>query len=815
MDTLLGDLRFALRSLRRRPSFALVVTSTIAIAVGATTTMMSVVNAAILRPLPFRGADSLVYVDGFEKREQSPRNLSYLETRDWQRMNRAFSGLAVYDDMSLNIGSAGSDPIRVDAELVSANFFGVMGANAVMGRTFTAEEDRVPDAMRVAVISHDLWQSRFGARNDIVGQSMVVNGRPFTIVGVMAPGFRGVSFLSQVWIPTMMVTVVRPASTLENRTSRWLGMVGRLAPGRSIADARSDLDRVTRLLERDYPETNTNRGARVTSLRAYYLGTTETLLLALFGAAGLLLLIACANVMSLQLVRATGRRREMALRVALGADRWRLIQQLLTEGIVLAAVGAFAGVLLALWAIDMLLPLAPAGLLPGYIDVNVDARVMLLTALITGVSGVAFGLVPALIRTRGGLVPALKTGAPSIAEGLGSLRRMRAHQMFVIGEFALALVLLVGGALMVQSLRHQTDVDPGVNVSGLQIARVTLPLDRYDSERRIQFVNQLTERLHAIPGVTAVAVGADLPLRGLESGGYLTYDGGPPEGAHYSRHRVAPEYFAALGIPVQRGRVFTNADGPNSPLVAVVSVSTARRFWGNADPIGRRVNIAGTDKPIIVEVVGVVGDVRFRDLTGDLSAPLSTVDIYFPFTQDTDETLEMAVRGGPRGAQFSAALNRAVHELDGTLPVFDVASLDDALAQQTSAARFGSLMLSLFAGIAIVLAVVGIYGLLAFVVGTSTREIAIRIALGASPVDVVNGVVRKGLVLAIAGVAVGLTIALPSMGVLSGFLFGVGSRDPLTMFGVAMLLVGASVAACWFPARRASRVAPQVALKSE
>ena len=698
MDTLLGDLRFAIRSLRRRPSFALVVTSTIAIAVGATTTMMSVVNAAILRPLPFRASDSLVFVNGLEKREQSPRSVSYLEARDWQRMNRAFSGLAVYDDLSLNIAAGGADPIRVDAELVSADFFGVMGVSAAMGRVFTADEDRVPDAMRVAVISHELWQTRFGARSDIAGQSMAVNGRPFTIVGVMAPGFRGVSLVSQVWIPTMMVTTIRPVSTLENRTSRWLSMVGRLAPGRSIDDARRDLDRVARLLEKDYPESNTNRGARITPLREYYLGTTQTLLLALFGAAGLLLLIACANVMSLQLVRATGRRREMALRVALGAGRRRLVRQLLTEGMVLASIGALAGVLLAVWAIDMLLPLAPAGLLPGYIHVDVDARVMALTAFITGASGVAFGLVPALVRSRGGLVSALKAGAPSTAEGLGSLRRMRAHQIFVIGEFALALVLLVGGALMLQSLRHQTSVDPGVDVDGVRAARVTLPLDRYDEARRIQFASQLTERLRAIPGVTAAAVGADLPLRGLDSGGYLTYDGGPPEGAHYSRHRVSPEYFAALGIPVQRGRVFTAADGPNTPLVAVVSASAARRLWGRANPIGRRLDIAGTDKPILVEVVGVVGDVRFRDLTGDLSAPLSTVDIYFPFTQDTDETLEMAVRGGPDGAALASAVRHAVHELDGTLPVFDIAPLDAALAEQTSAARFGSLMLSLFAG---------------------------------------------------------------------------------------------------------------------
>jgi predicted permease len=816
MDALLADLRFALRSLSRSPAFALVVIVTIAIAIAATTTMMSVVNAAIVRPLPFQEAAQLVFAQGFARRDQALRGVSYLEAMDWRAMSRDFDGFAAYNEISLNIGEAGGEPLRVEAEIVSADFFRVLGVGAALGRTFFAEEDRVPGAHPVAVISHELWQSRFGGMKAIVGRSITVNARPFIIVGVMPPGFRGLSFDTAIWIPMMMVSAIRPVSTLENRSSRWLRMVGRLKVGRSLEDAQRDLDRVTTVLADAYPETNTDREARVTALRTYYLGTTKTLLLALFGAVGFLLLIACANVMSLQLVRAAARHREMALRLALGAGRRRLVRQLLTEGIALASAGAAAGVLLALWGIDALLPLAPAGLLPAYADPAIDGRVLGYTALITALAGVVFGLAPALARSRGDLATALKEGAPSAGVGFGSMRRVRAQHLFVIAQVALALVLLVGATLMVQSLRRQLGVDPGFRPDGVVAAGLALPLERYPDPGRIRFAEQLVERMRALPGVTAAAIGADLPLRGHQSGGHLTYEGGPREGVPYARHRVSPEYFATLGIPLERGRAFTPADGPDTPRVAVVSASMARRLWRDRDPVGQRFSLTGTDGPLPwVEVVGVVADVRFRDLTGDLLAPLATIDVYFPFAQQTDETIEIAVRGGSDPATLAADLRRLVQELDPTLPLFQMAPLSDALARQTSAARFGSLMLSLFAGIATVLAAVGIYGLLAFVVGTSSRDLAIRMALGAASASVVGLVVRMGMSLAGLGGLLGLLIAVPSTRVLTSFLFGVRASDPVTMAGVTALLLLVSLLACWGPARRASRVAPQAALKAE
>lgn len=815
MRTLIGDSRIALRSLRRRPAFTLVITITMAIAIGATTTMLSVVNAAIVRPLLFPEAQRLVFAQGFLEREQSLRGISYPEAMDWRAMSHAFDGLAVYDQISLNIGDVGGDPRRVEAEIVSADFFRVLGVGAARGRTFLPEEDRVPDAQPVVVIGHGLWQSRFGGIASIVGTSMTVNARPFTIVGVMPPAFRGLSFTSDVWIPMAMVSAIRPVSTLTDRSSRWLSMVGRTKTGLTVADAQRDLERVAMALAVAHPETNRDRSARVTSLRAHYLGTTERLLLALFGAVGFLLAIACANVMSLQLVRAAARRREMALRVALGAGRVSIVRQLLVEGIVLALAGAAGGVVLAQWGIDALVPLAPAGLLPAYADVTIDAAVLGYTVLIAMLVGSLFGLAPALARSRRDLVTALKDGAPSTAAGLGSLRRVRAQQAFVIGEVALALVLLAGATLMIRSLRRQLDVNPGFRADGVMAAQLALPLGRYPGPARVRFVDQLLERVRAFPGVTAAGVGADLPLRGNQSGGQLTYDGGPRDGVTYARHRVSVDYFATLGIPLERGRGFTSADGPDAPRVAIVSAAMARRLWAGRDPIGQRIGFVGDDGPPATVVVGVVGDVRFRDLTGDLLGLSEPVDVYFPFAQRTDETIELAVRSDVDPATIATGLRRAVQELDPSLPIFEVAPLTAALARQTSAARFGSLMLSLFAAIAVVLAGVGIYGLLAFVVGTSSRDIAIRMALGAASASVVGLVVRKGMTLATLGALLGIVVAVASTRVLTSLLFGVGASDPLTLAGVTVLLLAVSLVACWLPARRASRVAPHTALKAD
>ena len=815
MDTLVADLRVALRSLKRRPSFALVVITTIAVAFAGTTTIMAVVDNVILRPLAFDHPEELILAQGVAGPERGPRGLSYPETVDWRDRSQSFAGLAAYAAISLNVIRPKGEPVRINSEIVSADFFKVLGVQAALGRTFLADDDRVPDARPVVVISHSLWQSMFD-RADVVGETVAVNGRPFTIVGIMPTGFRGLSFDTEMWIPTMMVSAVRPVSALETRDSRWLRLVGRVRRGTSLDQAQRDLDRVGGELAREYPATNTDRSARLVPLREYYLGATEPLLWSLFGGVGFLLLVACANVLSMQLVRAASRRREMALRVALGAGRRRIIRQLLVEGVVLAVVGAAAGVVMALWAVDVLVPLVPNGFLPAYARITIDLRVLAATTVLAIVAGTAFGLVPALTRARHDLVTDLKDGAPSAAAGLGSLRRMRAQQVFVVGQVALAFVLLAGAMLMVRSLREQLAVNPGFRADDIVVARVALPLDRYSAEQRTRFADQIVERVAALPGVMSAAVGTDVPLRGLESGGHLSYDGGPSESVYYARHRVTPDYFSTLGIRIERGRGFTRADGPNTPEVAIVSASMARRLWPDREAVGQRLVVAGTDGPLpAVTVVGVAADVRFRDLTASLAAAGTQVDVYFPFAQETDETIEIVVRSTIDPASVAAGVRRSVQAIDALLPVYRVATLEDALSRQTASARFGSVVLSIISIVATALAAVGIYGLLAFVVGASRREIAIRMALGAAGTRVVGIIVRKGMALALVGAALGVAIAVPSTRALTAVLFGVPAGDPMTLGGMAALVCAVALVACWIPAMRASQIPPQSALKAD
>lgn len=815
MDIIPGGLRFLLRTLTRSAAFSLVVIVTVAVAIGATATILGVVNATIVRPLPFRDAGRLVVAEGWELRERSPRGVSYLEAMDWRAMSNTFDGLAAYDQVSLNMADAGGEPVRTIAEIVTGDFFRILGVNAARGRVFLDEEHRAPDAHAVALVSDDLWRTRFGASEAIVGSTITLNEQPFTIVGVMPPGFRGLTFDTEVWIPMMMVSTIRPASILDSRSNRWLSVVARIEPDDSLDEARRDLERVTTVLSTEYPETNRDRGARVTSLRDFYLGTTRNLVLALFAAVGLLLVIACVNVVSLQLARAAARRREMALRIALGASRGRLVRQLLSEGIVFATAGAALGVLLATWGIDVLLALAPAGLLPAYASPAIDGWVIACTVLIAFVAGVTFGIAPALTRPHVDLLTDLKEGAPSVATGIGSVRRVRTQQLLVIGEVALALVLLSGAALMFQSLRRQLDVNPGFRSEGVFAARLALPRETYSVERRVRFAEQLQERLLALPGVAGAAVGAGLPLRGIESGGYLTFEGGVDE-VPYFRHRVSPSYFETLDIGVRSGRAFTAADGPDAPRVAIVSAHMARRLWPDSEAVGRRIRLSGASGNLPwIEVVGVVDDVRFRDLTADLFDPLARVDVYFPFAQQTDETIEVALRSESNDAALGADLRRAVRALDPSLPLYEMAPLSDAVEQQMAPVKFGTFMLSLFGVMAIVLAAVGIYGLLAFVVGTSRREIAIRMALGAEAATVVRMIVRKGMTLVVVGGFLGILITVPSSRALASLLFEARLSDPVVLAGVSTLLLSASLIACWIPARRASRIAPQTALKDE
>ena len=809
---MIADLRYAFRTLRTRPAFAATIIATLALGIGASTAMFSIVDAAMLRGLPFQDPGRLVVLWGVAGPDRAIRGASIPEARDWSTGARAVTSVSVYDETALNLRTT-DGATRVEAEMVSASYFPLLGARAALGRTFIADEDRTPDTHPVAIISDRLWREQFAGDPAIVGRAITLNDRPLTVVGVMPAGFKGVSFDTDLWFPSMMVSLTMGSGTVQSRGTRWLMVLGRLAEGRDIAAAQRDLDRVALRLTQDFPQSNTDRGVQVISLRDSYLGTTKTLLVLLFGAVIVFLLIACANVTGLQLVHATARRREIAVRLALGADRRRLIHQLLTETMVLSVLGGMAGALLAYWAVDGLRPFIPAGLLPGYAEVEVNARVLAFSLGLSLCAGMICGLAPAFVGARQQLSDALRDGARTAsATGLGRIRRPGMQQLLVTVEVALALVLLVAAGLMVRTFQGQLGVSPGFDATGVLSARLALPV-RYSPEQRVLFAGQLIERLKAVPGVASASVSSDLPLSGFTSAASFLPPG-QTEAVRYYRHYVTPEFFPTLRIPLAKGRAFTAEDFRGAPHVVILSESGARRLFPDVDPIGRTLPLrSGTF--LEATVVGVARDVRFRDLTTNIGAPRAEPDMYFPYVQRTDSDIQIAVRSATEALVPFETLQHAVAAIDPTLPLYQVRPLTEALQRQTATARFGSLMLGVFSAVALILAAIGLYGVIAFVVGLSRREIAIRIALGAETSAVRRLVVRNAMVLVGAGMLAGLVAASVVMGQLRDLLFTVSPRDPLTFVVVAVTVFAVALIASWLPARRASQVEPQLALQSE
>jgi putative ABC transport system permease protein len=809
MDTLLKDLRFSVRSLRKQPAFTTTVVATLAIAIGATTAIFSVVEATLLRPLPFRETSRLTFLWGVAGPQRAIRGGSYIEVKDWARINRTFESIAVYDETSLNLRTAeGAE--RVEAEMVSASYFPMLGARAQVGRVFGAAEDSVPDGHAVVTISDAMWRTQFGGDPSVVGRTLTLNDRPFTIVGVMRPGFKGLSFDTHVWFPAAMARANGAPRDLTDRGNRWLGAIGRLREGVTLEQAQRDMDRVATQLARDFPRSNKDRGVQLFTLRDSYLGSTRMLVFALSGAVGLFLLIACANVVGLQLVRAAGRGREIALRMAIGANRGRLVQQLVVEGVVLAVAGAVVGLAVAHWGLAGLTALTPDGVLPNYAEPSINVVAFAFALAVAVGCGVVFGVVPALRASRLEVVGALKEGARGSASGFGRRRRLGTQQALVVGETAVALLLLVGAGLMVRSLQRQLAVDPGFDAAGVLRARLELP-QAYTAERRLQFVEALRSRLSALPSVRGVAIGSDLPLGGSRSAAFI-YVPDANEQLRYYRHFVTRDYFEALGIRLLRGRTFTAADRDGAPGVAIINEATARRLWRGSDPVGRRIRLGGADGEEAT-VVGVVADVRFRDLTTPLAT--SEPDVYFSMAQVSSRYLQVAIRSTQPPEQVTTALRRELAELDPSIPLFAARPLDELLAQQTAQGRFGSAVLTAFGLCALMLAAVGLYGVLASVVSLRRREIGIRLALGATSGRVLESVIGQGTMLAAFGLVLGLGAAFFSTRVIESQLFGVGARDPLVFIGAAATLLVVAVVASWVPARRASRVDPQIALTVE
>lgn len=808
METILKDARFALRTLRKQPAFALTAIATLALGIGASTAIFSIVESTLLRPLPFRTPDRIVFLWGVAGPQQAIRGASYAEALDWARLNRTFENVAIYDETSLNLRTdTGAE--RVEAEMVSAPFFQMLGARPQLGRVFSVDEDRVPNSYPVVTISDDMWRGRFGADPAIVGKLLTLNDRSFTVIGVMQPRFKGLSFDTDVWFPAAMVQANGGPADLTKRGSRWLGAVARTKPGVTLEQAQSDVDRVGAQLAKDFPESNTDRGVKILTLRQSYLGSTQKLLLSVFAAVGLLLLISCANVVGLQLVRAASRSREIALRLAIGADRWRLVQQLVVEGLVLSLVAAVAGWLVAYWGLQGLLVLAPEGTLPNYAVPALNVVTFGFTLVVAIGCGVLFGLIPALRSSRVNLVDSLKEGARGSAGTFGA-KRFGLQQLLVIGETAVALVLLVGAGLFVRSLQRELSIASGFDARGMLRARVVLPQE-HTPQLRLQFAEQLHERLQGIPSVRAVAIASDMPLGGGSNAAFIHIPETQQQ-VRYYRHSVAPDFFAAMGIKLLEGRAFAPSDRDGSPMVVAISESTARRFWSKESALGKRIRLGDETGPEAT-IVGVVADVRYRDLTTTLAT--SEPDVYFSLAQRPAGSLQLGVRSDLPVEGMTSAVRREVATIDPTVPLFGIQPLAKLVEAQTANGRFASSVLGVFGVAALVLTAVGLYGVLAFLVSLRRREIGIRIALGATRSTVLREVIGYGLKLIVVGVTVGVVIASGTTRLVASQLSGVGAYDPLVFTLVPLVLIGIATFASWLPARRAARVDPQIALRQE
>jgi putative ABC transport system permease protein len=810
MRTLWQDIRYAARTLRKNAGFTLVAVAALALGIGANTAIFSVVNAVLLRPLPFEEPGRIVYLTGRAGADGAPtRVFSYPNFLDVKSQARVFEHAAAYGRAQQFL-TEGDEPERVQGAYVSAEMFPLLGVGPALGRAFTADEDQ-PGAPRVVVLGHGLWERRFGSDPSVVGREVQFASGPATVVGVMPRGFK---FPVEERQTEFWMAFARnvPAGQLSNRGAVFLEVVARLAPGVTHEQARAEADVLARRLAEQHPADNTGLGIVVTPLHESLVGETRTALLILLGAVGLVLLIACANVANLLLARAASRQKEIAVRTALGASRLRIVRQLLTESLLLALAGGALGLLLALWGVDLLAAASPADI-PRVGEIGLDPWVLLFTLGTSLVTGVVFGLVPAWQASKAEVHDALKEGGRGSTEG----GRGRVRAVLVVSEVALSLVLLVGAGLLLRSFAQLLDVSPGFESRNLLAADVAFGTTYKEDAQRVAFVREALARASAAPGVRAVGAVDPLPLGGNFTAYSFEVEGRTPARPGEepdAQHRVVtPDYFRAMAIPVRRGRVFAERDDARAPFVVVVNETFVRRYFGGEEPLGRRLRFdtggGATDNPL-VEIVGVVGDVRHAGL----EAPPDP-EMYVPFAQSPRARMSFVARTEADPLAAAPALRAALRQLDARQPVYNVRPMEQLLSQSVARRRFNLALLALFASVALALAAVGIYGVMAYTVEQRRHEIGIRLALGAQARDVFRLVVGQGMGLALAGIGLGLVAALAATRLMSSLLYGVSAADPLTYAGIALLLAGVAFAACYLPARRASRVDPMDALRQE
>ncbi len=811
LETLWQDVRYGVRMLVKNPSFTLVAVLALALGIGANTAIFSVVNAVLLRPLQYPNAERIVAIQ--ELNEKGSRvQVTPANFLDWRAQNTVFEHLAAIFARTANL-IAGDESERIDLAMTSADFFQVFGVQPQLGRFFMPEEERAGhDA--VAVLSYGLWQRRFGGDPSLIGKGIMLDGQPYTVVGVAPASFQYPD-KTEVWIPPFqLVPTISAQMNIERaRGFGFLSAVGLLKPRVAVKQAHDEMTAITARLRQQYPDTNNNRFNRVVSLQTHLVGETSTALLLLLGAVALLLLIACANVANLLLARAASRQKEIAVRLALGATRLRLVRQFLVESVLLAFVGGVVGLLLGWWGIDLMQGLLPVDF-PRAQGIGVDLRVLGFTLLVSLGTGIVFGLAPALQSTNPDINESLKETARDSA---GGARRNRMRSLLIICEVALSLVLLIGAGLLFRSFLHLQAVELGFRPQSVLTFRLSPAGANFRQDPQYSaFYDQVSERIKALPGVDAVGVINTLPLvKGPTSA--FRVDGRPLlardkwPGVNY--RSVSPDYFRAINVPILKGRALDAHDNVSAPLAILVNQSLVRRDFAGEEPLGKRINLGGTrpdGQPIWFEIVGVVADVRSLELNSE-----PTPEIYTSYLQDPFAGMSYVVRSQVEPESLIPAMREAVRQIDKAQPVAEVRELEQIVSEAASQPRFNTLLLSIFASVALLLVAAGIYGVMSYSVTQRTHEIGVRMALGAQTRDVIKLIVGQGIRLTLVGLAFGLVCAFALTRVMATLLYGVKPTDPSTFASGALLLTVVALLACYLPARRATKVDPLVALRYE
>jgi putative ABC transport system permease protein len=803
MHSLFSDIRFGIRSLVKHPAFTAIALITLALGIGANSTLFSFVNAILLRPLPYKDAERLVVLD-----ETAPKqgiksfDVSYPNFVDWRAQNHVFEDIGIYTESNFSL-MVGDTPEQVPGARVSQGMFEILGIVPILGRTVTAEEDR-PDTDNVVVLGHGLWQRQFGSSNQVIGQSMMINGRARTIVGVMPAGFKFPE-TAELWIPMALT------EKLFTRTDHGLSSIARLKPGVTLQQSQAEMTTIARRIEEQNPVTNDGLSVNVFRLRDNLVGDYRSALLVLLGAVGFVLLIACANVANLLLARSSARYKELALRAALGASRQRIVRQLLTESILLSGVGAILGLLLAVFGKNLLLAAIP-GDMPFWMKFDLDLRVLGFTLGISLLTGLVFGFAPALHASKTNLDQALKEGGRSGGPGA---KHNRLRSLLVVAEVALSLVLLVGAGLMVRSFMKLIHVDTGFNSENILTMDVPLAGARYpERSKQADFFQQLVARVASLPGVTSASATSGVPLRG-RWGRSLTVEGYPVlsvgEAPMINHVVVTPNYFHTMGISLLEGRDFIESDTAEGTRATIVDERLARQYWPSESPLGKRIRFGPPeDNEPWHTIVGVAGAVRHDRLD-----QVTRQSIYVSYREIPMRRMALTLKTVGRPQNFIGMVRKEVLALDKEQPITNVMTMDEVVSKSVWQQRFYAMLFGIFAVLALTLAAVGVYGVMNYAITQRTHEIGIRMALGARRFDVLKLALGQGMKLALTGVAIGLAAAYGLTRLIASLLFSVSTTDFITFVSIPLLLVAVTLLACFIPARRATKVDPLVALRYE